>query len=98
MILTYHPVFDAYHCAFRLIRILSHDNVYKIERDKLRILDFYLEPISKLLSAPIGCKARGSAFSAKTVLDVLQYASEPFLPPALPTSFSLDLASKPVLK
>jgi hypothetical protein len=36
--------------------------------------------------------------SAKTVLDVLQYASEPFLPSALPTHFSLDLASKSVLK
>ena len=56
------------------------------------------EPISKLLSAAIGCKARGSALSAKTVLDVLQYASEPFSPPALPTSFSLNLASKSVLK
>ena len=57
-----------------------------------------IEPISRLLSAAVGCKARGTALSAKTVLDVLQYASEPFLPSALPTDFSLDLASKSVLK
>ena len=57
-----------------------------------------LEPISRLLSAAIGCKARGSAFSAKRVLDVLQHASEPFSPRALTTNFSLDLASKSVLK
>jgi hypothetical protein len=57
-----------------------------------------LETMTKLLSAAVGCKARGTALSAKTVLDVLQYASEPFSPPALPTSFSLDLASKSVLK
>jgi len=57
-----------------------------------------LEPISKLLSAAIGYKARGSAFSTKRVLDVLQHASEPFSPRALTTSFSLDLAAKPVLK
>ena len=59
-------------------------------------MDF--EPISKLLSAAIGCKARGTALSAKRVLDVPQYASEPFPPSALPTNFSLDLASKLVLK
>ncbi len=57
-----------------------------------------LELVSKLLSAAIGCKARGTALSAKRGLDVLQYASEPFPPPALPTNFSLDLASKSVLK
>jgi len=57
-----------------------------------------LELVSKLLSAAIGCKARGTALSAKRGLDVIQYASEPFPPPALPTNFSLDLASKSVLK
>jgi len=56
------------------------------------------EPTSKRLSAAIGCKGRGAALSAKTVLDVLQYASEPFSPPALPTNSSLDLAAKSVLK
>jgi hypothetical protein len=49
------------------------------------------EAISKLLLATIGCKARGSALSAKKGLDVLQHASEPFLPPALTTTFSLNL-------
>jgi hypothetical protein len=56
-----------------------------------------LEPIPKPLSTVIGCKARGSALSVKKVLDVHQYASEPFPPPALTTDFSLDLVTKQVL-
>jgi len=52
----------------------------------------WLELVSKLILAPIGCKTHGSAFSLKRVLDVLQHASEPFLPQALPMSFSLNLA------
>ena len=56
-----------------------------------------IEPIPKLLSTAIGCKVRGSALSAKRILDVLQYVSEPFSPPALTTNFSLDLATKQVL-
>ena len=57
-----------------------------------------IQLVLKSLSATIGCKARGSAFSAKRVLDVLQHASEPFSPRALTTSSSLDLATKQVLK
>ena len=60
--------------------------------------DSVLELLSKLLYAAIGCKACGSALSAKRVLDVPQHASEPFPPPALPTDFSLDFATKSVLK
>jgi hypothetical protein len=48
--------------------------------------------------AAIGCEVRGSALSAKKVLDVPQHASEPFPPPALTTNFSLDFAAKSVLK
>jgi ABC-2 type transport system ATP-binding protein len=54
--------------------------------------------VSEPLSAATGCKARGSAFSVKSVLNVLQHASEPFLPRALTTSFSLDLTAKQVWK
>jgi len=61
------------------------------------IIWMILESIPKPLSTVIGCKVRGSALSAKKVLDVLQYASEPFPPPALTTNFSLDLATKQVL-
>ena len=57
-----------------------------------------LELVSKLFPAVIGCEARGSALSAKKVLGVLQYASEPFPLPALSTDFSLDFASEPVWK
>jgi len=69
-----------------------------VRKDTTERKSLVLEPISKLLSAAVGCKARGAALSVKRGLDVLQYASEPFSPPALPTNFSLDLASKSVLK
>ena len=39
-----------------------------------------------------------SAFSAKRVLTVPQHASEPFSPRALTTTFSLDLATKAIVK
>ena len=58
---------------------------------------FCIQLVSKSLSAATGCKARGSAFSVKRVLNVLQHASEPFSPRALTTSFSLGLATKQVL-
>jgi hypothetical protein len=61
-------------------------------------MGLFLQQVSKPLSAAIGCKARGSAFSAKRVLNVLQHASEHFSPRALTTTFSLDLAAKQVLK
>ncbi len=38
--LIYHPAFDAYHCVFRLLKLVQHLN--DIEVSKLRILDFYL--------------------------------------------------------
>jgi len=62
------------------------------------VVQAMLELASKLTPAAIGCKTHGAAFSPKRVLDVLQYASEPFSPQALPMSFSLDFASKAVLK
>jgi len=63
-----------------------------------QVLCVNLQLVSKPLSAVIGCKACGSAFSAKRVLNVPQHASEPFSPRALTTGFSLDLATKQVLK
>ena len=59
---------------------------------KLRIL----ETIPKPLLTAIGCRFCGSALSAKKVLDVLQYASEPFSPPALTTKSSLNLVTRQV--
>lgn len=38
----YHPALDAYHSAFRMLRLLSHDPSQSYEVDRLRILDFYL--------------------------------------------------------
>ncbi|MDI1275566.1 ABC-three component system middle component 5 [Polaromonas sp.] len=38
--LIYHPAFDAYHCVFRMLKVLA--KVPTLEFAKLRILDFYL--------------------------------------------------------
>lgn len=38
--LIYHPAFDAYHCVFRMLALLSV--IPKLESEKARILDFYL--------------------------------------------------------
>lgn len=38
--LIYHPAFDAYHCAFRLLAILHFHK--ELEMEKVQILDFYL--------------------------------------------------------
>jgi hypothetical protein len=40
--LTYHPALDAYHSAFRILRILAAFEGERIEVDKIRILDFLL--------------------------------------------------------
>lgn len=38
--LIYHPAYDAYHCVFRMLSILSV--IPSLEYDKARLLDFYL--------------------------------------------------------
>jgi hypothetical protein len=40
--LVYHPAFDIYNCAFRMLQLLSKMEESEIELDKLRIWDFYL--------------------------------------------------------
>ncbi len=40
--LVYHPAFDIYNCAFRMLQLLSNMEESEIELDKLRIWDFYL--------------------------------------------------------
>jgi len=40
--LVYHPAFDIYNCAFRMLQLLSLMEESEIELDKLRIWDFYL--------------------------------------------------------
>ncbi len=39
--LTYHPALDAYHCAFRILRLLAVQPGRSYPRELLRILDFY---------------------------------------------------------
>ncbi|WP_448118157.1 ABC-three component system middle component 5 [Pseudomonas serbica] len=38
--LIYHPAYDAYHCVFRMLCIVSE--LQSVELDKARLLDFYL--------------------------------------------------------
>jgi len=40
--LVYHPAFDIYNCAFRMLQLLSNMEEQEIELDKIRIWDFYL--------------------------------------------------------
>lgn len=40
--LVYHPAFDIYNCAFRMLQLLSNTEEEEIEIDKIRIWDFYL--------------------------------------------------------
>jgi hypothetical protein len=45
--LIYHPAFDAYHCTFRMLAVMSQ--CPKVEVDKARIIDFYLAFPSAIL-------------------------------------------------
>ncbi|SEJ72656.1 hypothetical protein SAMN04487995_6137 [Dyadobacter koreensis] len=40
--LVYHPAFDIYNCAFRILQIMNLMKQDEIEVDRLRIWDFYL--------------------------------------------------------
>ncbi|HEX8289665.1 MAG TPA: ABC-three component system middle component 5 [Pyrinomonadaceae bacterium] len=39
--LTYHPAFDIYHCAFRILLLADKMPMQVIEVDRMRIWDFY---------------------------------------------------------
>ena len=40
--LVYHPIYDSYHCIFRILCILHDIQQVDIEVDLIRILDFYV--------------------------------------------------------
>ncbi len=40
--ILYHPFFDRYHCAFRLLRLISSVGEKPVELDRIRAWDFYL--------------------------------------------------------
>ncbi len=40
--ISYHPIYDVNHCAYRLIGTLVNSNVESYEWQQLRLLDFYL--------------------------------------------------------
>lgn len=40
--LLYHPAFDAYHAALRALQIIHFNPLQAFERERLRIIDFYL--------------------------------------------------------
>lgn len=39
--IIYHPAFDIYNCAFRLLQIMELMHLKQIEIDRLRVWDFY---------------------------------------------------------
>lgn len=39
--LTYHPAFDIYHCAYRTLLLLTKTQTVAIEAERIRIWDFY---------------------------------------------------------
>lgn len=40
--LVYHPAFDIYNCAFRMLQLLNNMKSIEVEFDRIRIWDFYL--------------------------------------------------------
>jgi hypothetical protein len=40
--LVYHPAFDPYHCAFRMLALLERAPGSEWEHEKIRLLDFFL--------------------------------------------------------
>jgi hypothetical protein len=57
---VWHAARDAYHCAFRLLRLLTFANGKTIEFERLRILDLFLLAPSQLhrVSMPMETKAK----------------------------------------
>ena len=42
VVLLYHPMLDPYHCALRVLGLLSDAEMQQIEWDRLRLLDFLI--------------------------------------------------------
>ncbi len=42
LVLLYHPMLDPYHCALRILTLLSDAKIQEIEWDRLRLLDFLI--------------------------------------------------------
>ncbi len=40
--LLYHPMLDPYHCALRVLTLLSDADINEIDWDRLRLLDFFI--------------------------------------------------------
>jgi hypothetical protein len=57
--LAYHPALDPYHASFRILRLLAA-SPYRIEPDRLRLLDFYLlfPHLLKKISLPLSLVRR----------------------------------------
>lgn len=80
--LIYHPAYDAYHCAFRVL--LAVETLQSVDVSKLRILDFYLAFPAEVLSItlpkefshirriaqPLRNEYHGPLNSRKTFLDM----------------------------
>ena len=61
--LVYHPIYDSYHCIFRILCILHDIQQVDIEVDLIRILDFYVLFPSRLKNIKFKNSPTGLVFS-----------------------------------
>jgi len=80
--------------AFRNLRLVVLD----MSGTPIELTIEFFRTDFKTHSTAIGCKTHGSAVSPKRLLDVHEHACEAFSPQPLTMDFSLDFASKAVLK
>ncbi|WP_414445376.1 ABC-three component system middle component 5 [Burkholderia sp. 22PA0106] len=62
--LIYHPAYDAYHCAFRMLVVA--ESIPELEVDKARLLDFYLLFPASVQFVRLPANLRGAQKIAKS--------------------------------
>lgn len=74
--LIYHPVYDAYHCVFRMLAVA--DICKEIEVDKARILDFYLLFPANVALIRLPAELRDGRKVAKSIVNPYHDPLNPF--------------------
>ncbi|MBV4545091.1 ABC-three component system middle component 5 [Pseudomonas triticicola] len=75
--LIYHPAYDAYHCVFRMLSILSV--IPSLEYDKARLLDFYLTFPSAVQTITLPKTLSHGKRTAKKFENIYHDPFDPFL-------------------
>ncbi|KAA8735523.1 hypothetical protein F4V57_01630 [Acinetobacter qingfengensis] len=77
--LIYHPAFDSSNCCYRLITIFNHLNPrVTLEKDRLKIIDFYVVFPKKLSTTRIPNEFRKLKSELKKINDTYRPCSNPF--------------------